>query len=414
VPLTSFGEFERNCRPEHAIQQAIRLSNELGLILELTIAGDALQTSNCRVIAPNGASNSGRGKGIGAQSLASAIFEAIEHHYYSTEDVELLPIIPLDLHGRDNALVGCSPNFESLAESGEVPLSRLSFKPIGQQIGDLQFPAFLMDPFFEPKNSTEKKVLQDFKLLRYSTNSGTASGSTETEALLHGLLETIERDAIGVELLKVIFRQDPHPVRHLSLESLPAGLQDLTRLACSEATATIDLWDITTDLGIPAVLAALSPNGSRSAKCFGSGASLSASYAIERAVLEALQCFHTYTVFNSMRPLFGILDYEANTFYQRCYLEAGHFDYRGGSTEIEFNKMSQPHAFDRTVSPPEQMTYLVDLLFRHGMGVYGRSIFADQIHVTQVVVPKLERFHLVSQGIPVVPNARGRAVLANS
>ena len=53
------------------------------------------------------------------------------------------------------------------------------------------------------------------------------------------------------------------------------------------------------------------------------------------------------------------------------------------------------------LEPPEPM-FIVLSAVRSGDG---------DVHVSQVVVPSLERFHLTAYGLPVIPGPRGRPVL---
>jgi ribosomal protein S12 methylthiotransferase accessory factor len=113
-------------------------------------------------------------------------------------------------------------------------------------------------------------------------SNGVAAGFTHEEALLHGLLELIERDAVGLWWYSRSARPgvdvdaSPDPRVHAAL----APLRRLGR----------DVWvlDITTDIGVP-VMAALSssPDGANIAYAF--GAHVDPVVAVVRALTEVAQ-----------------------------------------------------------------------------------------------------------------------------
>lgn len=132
----------------------------------------------------------------------------------------------------------------------------------------------------------------------WQSSDGLASGNTETEAVLHGLLERIERDA------EVLWRLTPLASR-LRGCVLPEALGDpvLAAMAAKIAAADLELrlFDITSDVGIPCFTAVLAGRDILTAKAplfhhvtVGHGAHPSAVRAAIRAVTEAAQSRLTY------------------------------------------------------------------------------------------------------------------------
>ena len=113
-------------------------------------------------------------------------------------------------------------------------------------------------------------------------SNGVAAGMTHEEALLHGLLELIERDAVGLWWYTKSARPgvdidaSPDP----RVQAALAPLRNLGR--------AVWVLDITTDLGIP-VMAAMSssPDGSHISYAF--GAHLDPAMAVVRALTEVAQ-----------------------------------------------------------------------------------------------------------------------------
>lgn len=132
----------------------------------------------------------------------------------------------------------------------------------------------------------------------WMSSDGLASGNLREEAILHGLLERVERDA------HVLWQVSGPEARHRQCIA-PEALGDLeldslvTRIR--DAELDLRLFDITSDIAIPCFLALLGPRGAASARRLryvevtsGCGAHPSAIRAAIRAVTEAAQSRLTY------------------------------------------------------------------------------------------------------------------------
>lgn len=113
-------------------------------------------------------------------------------------------------------------------------------------------------------------------------SNGCASGNTVEEAILHGLLELVERDAVALwwysraKRPAITLGEFREPLVSAALESLRG------------ARRTLHVLDITSDLGIPACVAvSWRDDGSRIV--LGSAADLDPAIAVRRAVCEAGQ-----------------------------------------------------------------------------------------------------------------------------
>jgi ribosomal protein S12 methylthiotransferase accessory factor len=117
------------------------------------------------------------------------------------------------------------------------------------------------------------------------TTNGMACGNTIEEAILSGLYEVIERDASMITW----FRKAQQPHMNLAHANDP-GL--LTCLGLFEAAGTaVSLVDITTDTGIPCVLACATLGASGAdTPVFATAADLSLQHAARSALEELAQC----------------------------------------------------------------------------------------------------------------------------
>jgi len=131
-----------------------------------------------------------------------------------------------------------------------------------------------------------------------STN-GLAAGSCREEALLHGLCELIERDALALWMVRWEARKAAPP---LDPATLPDDASRCGKLVAQIESAGLDvaLYDITSDIGVPAFLCAVDDRRSGAAlpigRIVGSGCHPSASVALSRAITEAAQARLTIIV----------------------------------------------------------------------------------------------------------------------
>jgi len=132
----------------------------------------------------------------------------------------------------------------------------------------------------------------------WMSSDGLASGNCDDEAILHGLLERIERDAYALwQIAPVTYRHSRCVDATLYGRAMMADI--LARIEM--AGLVLRLFDITSDVGIPCFTALLGPISVLSGKPLryvevtnGSGAHPSPSIAALRAVTEAAQSRLTY------------------------------------------------------------------------------------------------------------------------
>lgn len=130
----------------------------------------------------------------------------------------------------------------------------------------------------------------------WQSSDGLASGNNKTEAILHGLLERIERDALT--LWEVTPARNRYR-RRIAVDTASHPLSELIR-RIEEANMQIAVFDITSEIGIPVACALLGPQQldashlRRVDVTLGAGAGLSLEAAAIRAVTEAAQSRMTF------------------------------------------------------------------------------------------------------------------------
>lgn len=117
----------------------------------------------------------------------------------------------------------------------------------------------------------------------HADSNGCASGATQAEAILQGLLELVERDAVAIWW----YNRLTHP--GIALEGINDAFVDQMLSAYARRGRDIHLLDLTTDNGIPAVVALSSLKDTGGRILMGFGAHADPRIAAERALTELNQ-----------------------------------------------------------------------------------------------------------------------------
>ncbi|MDR7277145.1 YcaO-like family protein [Catenuloplanes atrovinosus] len=359
----------------------------------------------------------GLGKGDSAAARVGAIFEALEHHLSGLRGLAgggttLRPASEIagDATLRRDVALGL------LGELPDGPVGCLPFRVVtsGAEVG---VPLFLSVPDYLDEGADPlRESLGDHYdyagVSRYSCNNGWAAGTDPVEAAVHALNETIERDALSLLLIDQFLGRRRSPLVLIDPGTLPDDLAALMSAAQTILGRRPHLIDMTTDLGVPAILAYLPAPDGEPARVRGCGASLSRHYAIARAVSELVQVHlasslgDVHSAFAAMTPVRHdwTAPYPA---LHACYLSD--FSTRlGGATLVPYRDTDAPG------TAAGHFGALVDALSRRGLTPLRRDHYVTgNLAVVNVFVPGLERFMLVTDGQVVVPGERGMAVKNN-
>lgn len=239
-------------------------------------------------------------------------------------------------------------------------------------------------------------------LFAASTN-GLASGNTIVEATAHGLYEVIERDSYRLGVLRGRFtstapRIAAHSIRDPSLRQLLN--------ACHGNGVCAALFDMTSDIGVPAVLCLAAdqpPNPFRRlAASLGMGCHPSATIAASRAITEAIQC--RLTLIAGSRDDLTTDDYVA----KRWSREADQLRELIAATPGAISLDELPSYAGETIGGDLQRT--LERLRADGIAevlVVDLSIKRIGMPVVKVIAPGLEEMEMHAK-----PGRRAQAVLA--
>lgn len=286
-----FDDTRRICPPSHTLEKMEKLFPAFGITRVANITGlDKVGVPVYAAYRPNSRSLSvSQGKGYSHDAAkASAVMETIEA--YHAERIDL----PLKLGSYS----------EMALRTGCIDVTRLpqlkngAFSVHKRMLWVEGMDLFTHKPKwvpFECVHSDYRTPLPEGHGCFVCSSNGLSSGNSYHESLIHGLCEVIERDALTLWSLKSAGQQQRDK---LALETItdPRVVHILERF--HDAQLHVGIWDITSDIGIPAFLCRILPvmepdvTGVRPAS--GMGCHLSSKIALLRAVTEAAQSRLTF------------------------------------------------------------------------------------------------------------------------
>lgn len=399
--------YERATSPEEAHRSILHILESHNLTAQTTRVGDYCETVQARV-RDNAIKKEfiGCGKGVGIQSEVSALFEAFEHY-----------IAYVEFHDESKAArlkVRENPSLDLLIEQGLLP------KGFVQQVGGpdktlpwtelrslhddqvVLYPLFMAEPGYSPSGKFEYDDSFFWNLSYLSNGSGCGSGSTVHEALVHGLNEAIERDATSLFLYSAFIRNNN--VRIVDPETIPECLRTYLRSIEAEFEDELFILDITSHVGVPCFcvtfsrqIAPIMPKGY--------GASLSAPYALERALLESLQ---------PVRLRNDNLDrVERNTvarlgpypLLQRAAVaDIANVVRDSAITLIDFSEVAD---LDLGQGLVEQKNLILSAITRAGLSAYYRRVYdIEGYSLVKTVLGGASNLHLLQLGKLILPDSQ--------
>ncbi|MBR0557094.1 YcaO-like family protein [Ciceribacter sp. L1K23] len=280
---------DRSCSPDETLERVAPTLEEHGITrLSRLTSLDRIGIPVWTAIRPNAKSLSvAQGKGLtDAFARASATMEALERAVAEGPQIAAQTASIDALEEK-----GCTTDpLEEFVALGQSPPTRETSAPWIKAQSLLEERPILV-PF-------ESACLDRTRTARYwQSSDGLASGNTEEEAVFHGLLERIERDADTLwKLLAPKARRstcfDPADLKDPIVDELHRQIR--------KAGLHLVLFDLTSDIGVPVVSAMIGPRprelssqGLNETRYIdvteGSGAHPSASRAAIRAITEAVQ-----------------------------------------------------------------------------------------------------------------------------
>ena len=284
----------RICEPGETVARLRPKLETMGITRLADITGlDRIGIPVAQAVRPMGRSLSvaqGKGRTIEA-ALASAAMEAVETWHAEFADLELLSGSAADLASAGHTLLDLDALVPGRPPAPEEREARAR-EPIRWARGrDLFHGGTVLVPFDTVHLDLTRPA--DASFLPRSSN-GLAGGNTPDEAIASALHEVIERDCMadfaGLDRLS-------QGARRIDVEDIAGRWLPVAWMigAIRESGLTIELFDMTNDLGIPAVSARIyetpggTPAGEVAPGASGAGCHLDPEIAVIRAITEAAQ-----------------------------------------------------------------------------------------------------------------------------
>lgn len=276
---------DRACSPQETVERFGPLMPTMGITRLANVTGlDRLGLPVYMAVRPNSRSLAvSQGKGFDASAAkASALMESIELWHAENVSLDTVMASYSSLSGRARVV-----DVTALPRPKGVELD------LDAEIAWVQGRDLVTD---EPIWVPFEIICQDHlapipgRSMFLQSSNGLASGNELLEAITHGLCELVERDAT------CLWNLDGDSRRTKALQLDPSTIADpscqelLERVA--EANATMAMWDLTSDLGIPTYGCLVLDNERWRAKTLthGYGCHPSPRIALARAMTEAAQC----------------------------------------------------------------------------------------------------------------------------
>ncbi|NID15599.1 YcaO-like family protein [Luteibacter yeojuensis] len=369
-----------------------------GLRWRATVHGEALHATLVELFDAEGRPLcTGVGKGDAETALVGGLFEAFEHHLALHDACSahhvLTPAarVPQGLGKAIDALLAEQP------ESSMACRVYADFFHGGAALYPLALarPTYIDDP--APGDDFDYASLR-----RYACNSGTAIGSTPTEASLHAMNEAIERDDVSHFLRAHFHDRDDEALRVVDRRTVERDIERLWSLAERELGQDAILLDISSHKSAHTFLA-FAPTCPHPVHVYGSGSSARASHGMRRALSELVQ----------MHVMAQVAPAVANDLIRaELRLRPWPRLHRACVADLpaRFDAARRQHVTPRNTASAGSVAAQLSQGMR-GLRDEGYSPLVHTIHcrhgdiaLCQVLVPGFEHYHIVGHGNLVVPS----------
>lgn len=227
-------------------------------------------------------------------------------------------------------------------------------------------------------------------------STGCAAHISLEKAILSGILEVVERDAISITWLQKL------PLPRIELNDIPANLEPYWS-ALRQGAASIQpvFFDATSDIGFPTVygvqVCSANPHATTLVSC---STALDPAEAVAKVVRDMA---HIRVAFRERHPIPERWDDFKDIFHGAAFMaraeQAGAFDFllQSGATR-KLHEFSKTSIFPRE-SDREKLAAIVDRLRRMGLNAYVVELSTDEalragIRVVRVIIPGLQPLSL--------------------
>lgn len=402
-----------HCERAHSPQKALQIFHDelnlLNLRCQLSIFGTDPRTTKCFLLNSEGnIADIGNGKGIGLQSEISAKYEALEHYLSTQKSFLKNECLSFSLKEIEHRLSDVNKIALPMYYIKKCREKRTPWISMRAFIGDTScmFPYFLIDPDYR-KQPFPHDELDYMSWSEMPTNNGTAIGATFEEAMLHAINELVERDALSCFLLSTFCKEAPSRTKLVQKGTLPDRISQIINKIEKAYEEELLIVDISNDLKCPVFLASFTKQN-QLIQPMGTGASLNPEYALERAILEALQSLHLTDEKIKSEDTLILKRFNQWPRLKKC----AQCDLKSLSN-IEIVGCNQSENSSYKLN--ESLDLISKILENNNLQIFYAKHYESPSGITclKVVIPELEQFHRVRYGRFAFPGTRGRALLSN-
>lgn len=330
------------------------------------------------------------GKGIGEQAVASGLFEAIEHYYYTNDitiDSKLLTVD--ELLNQDEALMEVLPIKLLSGRIDKVMCIKIKSLYSDKKIW---YPAFLI---------FDHEVIGDTVptfIRKYLSNNGLAVGVTRSEALIHGINEVIERETLSKHFQDIFIDRCSQTVYKLDISSLPKDIFEKIRDIENTIGSAVTIIDITRYDGFYTYYAFVKY---RLLPLKGSGTSRFRKYALLRALSELYQAFAMFDEEDEKMDERALKNFEDIPQYKNLLL--------ANYSITDFTTVCFIEEDEPKVNCDELLDSMLYILSKNRFSVFEYRVQTHpKIYCTRVIILEADNFQLANHGIRVIPNGQRR------
>jgi len=379
---------ERELNIEEAYNRLTRLHHHLGFHSKTEPSRNNSLVATCHLY-DKAYKEVSCGAGKGEHCELGALAESLEHYFVDKS-------APL-LIDSDQILQSIAP-FDDFLLKSIPPDCRIPYFNLQalNSYHEIVVPAILIAP--SSRNIDEIEKTAAGFLSKYASNSGTALGCTENEALLHAINEAIERHALSMYYLSLCGLASPpklyQPTNSFLEETFAHDTELLRRAKKLEIYITHDFYDV------PFCIAVSRGKREGSMSNIGSGSSINPSIAMYRAVTEQIQC----------EQLSGATEKQEDISAQKILTHSARLSALLHPCPTYAVPAFHPPRTHLSVRGQVKRTLIN--LEKQNKAAFYRTLYEHPslATVVQVFIPGLERFHLIRSGIPVAPQSAFKCI----
>ncbi|MBK9039635.1 MAG: YcaO-like family protein [Bdellovibrionales bacterium] len=391
--------FERQVNLEIAKDSILTELESLSITREWEVFSEETGASSVKLTYGQ-ISESGGGKGTFSEHVIGSYYEAFEH-LVSNSQTEISSSSSIDLNSLSDCVI-LHPHIEQLRDKIRSPIWGGFF--IGNKskkkmfVPNILFDGHAADSFFSERCGFYQALIIENEIWSRNSN-GTSSGANLEEALLHSMLEQIERISKGLFFFRCLSGVD-----HRAIEIPPKSLlflQDYVDQIKKMKATNIRSFKLQNEFGIPTFVSICSIPG-LAYPLVGSGSSLSPRHAVKRAIAELLQ----------------LVVFSQSTVHSEVYLadelrmsdlsiELPHFeDIR--KFHLLFKDEEETFEDEPKISVSEQVKIIQTILLTEFDELFVRHLYRSSrtgVSVVQSYLPGTDNFFMVEDGWLVKPSA---------